>query len=80
MTKRAAHTNRANQKQFHELDVGAQESRQMTMPLKSSFMFKETQPSEVVSAYLLPLHVISIRRIRDANFDKTRDAFLHGTA
>ena len=45
-------------------------------------MFEEAHPSEVVSAYLPLLHDIwsSIKRLRDADFDKTRDVFLQGTA
>ena len=39
-----------SKKQFHELDVVAQKSWPMTMPLKNSFIFKEAQPSEVVLA------------------------------
>ena len=50
--------------------------------MKGWVMFDEAHPSEVVLAYL-PLHHdiwSSIKRCCNADFDKTRDVFLQGTA
>ena len=48
---------------------------------EGKFMFEEAHPSEVVSEYPLLNDIwSSLKRLSDADFDKTKDVFLQGTA